>query len=740
MAAMHVVLIMLALANLPFAAAHGGCIHDKVAIRKPHIGVQQYNSDRRGTEYEAIRIAFDFDGIDSDLPAAQQTYIKKLIADAGDWLQKSLKVQRVTTNLKWQVPAASQSADCGDVISVPSKYANPGVDADTLIFVLAQALNDKCASGQVLAYASYCQQDQNDRPVVGYIQMCPAKHDVKTTPGERDEDYHTALHEILHILGWSAPLFPYYRDSFGLPRTPRCAFDNEPAVDVYIDGVKSLSKSYKEGGAKAHAAAGESNEFCCAADTVGQPPFNCNFNGSAQIYFTNYVSPNVVEVQTVQTGLDTVSGLDRVSNTRTFIKTPQLLAQARKHFDCPDLVGVELEDDGGVGSAGSHWEKRQMMTEFMCAAPSGFKNRKSVLTLALLEDSGWYQVDYGMADVLRWGLNKGCTFANTCGPKTSSSWCQIQSKRQCSFDRSGIGNCSNTGRYMEGCPFVLPAYLCDNFNGKVSANQATCQGAGPCKGDTISNASGCFDSSLFRVGYGDTPASLDPVGCYEYACIATRSDSSAGETKPGAFKLQIKDPLGVWRTCSKPSESFSDIAGFTGALTCPDDWTILCATPSTFTSALSLDSPVDKATLHFVTLSIIMPYTVLQMDDASLLVRFKRAIASVVGTIVENIVISYPSSGTRRLLAQTLVEVKILAASAQRAVAIKSSLGLDPLAKVNAALKIEGLDEATSVTVTSSADGTPAPILSGTATNVLPLRWYSYVQVCALLLLVSKCW
>jgi len=37
-------------------------------------------------------------------------------------------------------------------------YEYPGVDADTLIFVLAQASNTHCASGQVLAYASYCQQ------------------------------------------------------------------------------------------------------------------------------------------------------------------------------------------------------------------------------------------------------------------------------------------------------------------------------------------------------------------------------------------------------------------------------------------------------------------------------------------------------------------------------------------------------------------------------------------------------
>mmetsp|Transcript_1576 Transcript_1576/g.2132 ORF Transcript_1576/g.2132 Transcript_1576/m.2132 type:complete len:723 (+) Transcript_1576:79-2247(+) len=722
MAAMHVVLIMLALANLPFAAAHGGCIHDKVAIRKPHIGVQQYNSDRRGTEYEAMRIAFDFEGIDSNLPAAQQEYIKKLITDARDWLQKSLKVQRVTTNLKWRVPAASANPfpDCGDVSKVPPKYATTGVNADVLIFVLAQASNKNCAGGTTLAYASHCQQDQNDRPVVGYIQMCPAQHEVKTTAGARDEDYHTALHEILHILGWSSSLFPFYRESSGAPRTPRCG----PSGGPHPPGVINYE------GEDVHKARGDTDKYCCASNTQSQPPFNC-------VDSSFYVSPTVVEVQTGQ------KGLDRVSNTKTFLKTPQLLAQARKHFGCETLVGVELEDDGGDGSAGSHWEQRQMLTEFMCAAPSGFKNRKSVLTLALLEDSGWYQVDYGMADLLRWGLNKGCTFTDTCGPKTSSSWCQTQAKRQCSFDRSGVGNCSTAGTYMEGCPYVQPLYLCDNFRGVASQVQAKC-GESACKGVVISDASACFESTLFDELYDSSSASLDPVGCYEYACIdASEFNSSTGVQKAGALQLKIKDPLGVWRTCSKPSESFSDITGFTGALTCPDDWAILCSVPSNFTSVRffsSLDSPVDKATLHFVTLSIIMPYSVLQMDDASLLVRFKRAIASVVGTIVENIVISYPSSGTRRLLAQTLVEVKILAASAQRAVAIKSSLGLDPLAKVNAALKIEGLDEATSVTVTSSADGTPAPILSGTATNVLPLRWYSYVQVCALLLLVSKCW
>lgn len=35
-----------------------------------------------------------------------------------------------------------------------------------------------------------------------------------------------------------------------------------------------------------------------------------------------------------------------------------LQAEARSHFDCPTLLGVELEDQGGTGTAGQHWEKR----------------------------------------------------------------------------------------------------------------------------------------------------------------------------------------------------------------------------------------------------------------------------------------------------------------------------------------------------------------------------------------------
>ena len=38
------------------------------------------------------------------------------------------------------------------------------------------------------------------------------------------------------------------------------------------------------------------------------------------------------------------------------IVTPTVVAEVRSHFGCPTLPGAALEDLGGAGSAGSHWE------------------------------------------------------------------------------------------------------------------------------------------------------------------------------------------------------------------------------------------------------------------------------------------------------------------------------------------------------------------------------------------------
>ena len=71
----------------------------------------------------------------------------------------------------------------------------------------------------------------------------------------------------------------------------------------------------------------------------------------------------------------------------TMIVTPKVREEVRKHFDCPDLEGAELEDPGEIGTKFTHWEKRVFENEAM----TGTYTQNSVfsrITFAFLEDTG----------------------------------------------------------------------------------------------------------------------------------------------------------------------------------------------------------------------------------------------------------------------------------------------------------------------------------------------------------------
>ena len=95
---------------------------------------------------------------------------------------------------------------------------------------------------------------------------------------------------------------------------------------------------------------------------------------------------------------------------RYIIKTPKVIETARKYFNCSYLNGVELEDQGGAGSAGSHWEQRILLGDYMGAVIYQEEMAISEITLALLEDTGWYKANYYTGGLMRFGKNKGCDF------------------------------------------------------------------------------------------------------------------------------------------------------------------------------------------------------------------------------------------------------------------------------------------------------------------------------------------
>ena len=93
----------------------------------------------------------------------------------------------------------------------------------------------------------------------------------------------------------------------------------------------------------------------------------------------------------------------------SMIVTPKVVMTARKHFNCDSLIGVDLENNGGFGSALSHWESRVMLGDYMLSTNYD-DNVISEITLALFEDSGWYKVNYYTGGLFRFGKDKGCEF------------------------------------------------------------------------------------------------------------------------------------------------------------------------------------------------------------------------------------------------------------------------------------------------------------------------------------------
>ena len=108
------------------------------------------------------------------------------------------------------VCTASPSSGCS---TSPDGGGYP--DADFVLYVTAA--ESKICTGAVLAYASSCVRDQWDRPIFGHANFCPSKLRDGSAPAALEEQLSTAVHEVLHALGFSSASWPLFRDDSGAP-------------------------------------------------------------------------------------------------------------------------------------------------------------------------------------------------------------------------------------------------------------------------------------------------------------------------------------------------------------------------------------------------------------------------------------------------------------------------------------------------------------------------------------------
>ncbi|XP_039762787.1 leishmanolysin-like peptidase isoform X2 [Pararge aegeria] len=246
-----------------------------------------------------------------------------------------------------------------------------GVENTDFVLYVSAVETERCRRGLTVAYASHCQQEAAlDRPVAGHANFCPGE--LSTKYRDMPSVLSTVKHEMLHALGFSVSLFGFYRDENGDPLTPRRPDTGNPPLDEELQIHK----------------------------------------------WSDRVVKNITRKKWMIRG-------GYMERTFHMIVTPRVVKEVRDHFNCSELEGAELEDQGGDGTALTHWEKRVFENEAM----TGTHTQNSVfsrISFAMMEDTGWYRADYSHATPLDWGRGLGCNFAMT----SCKQWLNAQRLRK----------------------------------------------------------------------------------------------------------------------------------------------------------------------------------------------------------------------------------------------------------------------------------------------------------------------
>jgi len=281
--------------------------------------------------------------------------------------------------------------------------------------------------------------------------------------------------------------------------------------------------------------------------------------------------------------------------TRTKIITPEVLESVRKRFNCPTLNGAEIEDEGGSGTAGSHWERRIFTYDIMVGMNG---NSMSDLTLALFDDSGWYTSDRQAAEQHHAGrlAPDGCAFASD---RCLDDGANTDPNHYCS--EAGYG-CDASGHMKSRCTVAsygsaLPEYwqhLDDPTRGGVQADltdfcpvfdKITINGAPPrCSdpsgeggssyGEVYGVSSRCIKATTISKAYVER--SSFGGTCYTMRCVGGSDGYTALVVTIGAEEL----------TCGVNDEGTEKVVGgdYPGRIMCPPvakicygDAPLLCA-------------------------------------------------------------------------------------------------------------------------------------------------------------------
>lgn len=314
--------------------------------------------------FKPMRVTFytaALDDLRTSENAAKIDFIEsEILPRTAEFWSTALSVVPVSGNLLVSTAELDSRIYCGDseFTQVPAEHISTGIPNTDLLLYVSGTPSSRFCSGTTLAVAVSCNFDQYDRPTAGAINVCLDQIDLRedgtASSAIIQNNVDVMIHEVAHVLGHSSNSYPFFWDSeTGTPRTPR---PFESTTITCVDDV-------------------ERNLVLPAENTM---KFSQASNG--QRY--------------------------------AMIVTPKVQAIARNQFNCQSLEGAKLENQptGSDSCTGDHWDERDFYIEALSGVISPTTNVLSHLTLALMEDSGWYRANYTQGRMNPWGLGAGCEF------------------------------------------------------------------------------------------------------------------------------------------------------------------------------------------------------------------------------------------------------------------------------------------------------------------------------------------
>ncbi|KAJ9460312.1 Leishmanolysin-like peptidase [Diplonema papillatum] len=266
-------------------------------------------------------------------------------------------------------------------------YPSEGVEADFVLFVTASPIrrnitdylgNLTTASAHAFGWPCHFAAHTH-RPVVGLVNVDPSR--ITSISAEYTES--VIMHEVIHALGW------------------------HPSVFAPIDG-HHYEKTHATSWTKlsnADAWYAEKARYEALFRVVSRP------TASERVDFAAEGASSVPVGVTVAVG-------------------DHVLAVAAAFYNCSDLRGVEVEDHT-FGTApppfySVNWEKRILDGEVMNARVS-IGAKLTQFTLAMLADTGFYNVSFSKAADYHYGRMTGCALhSSPCGEWHSSGSSEVR--------------------------------------------------------------------------------------------------------------------------------------------------------------------------------------------------------------------------------------------------------------------------------------------------------------------------